>query len=119
MEIDIEVPGRQLEVADIHRSVSRTERSQMASSKDQHAHIYIQRNEGPRKRKRIVPMEVLSLGFSRIGTMAMKTALEILDIPTWHCITQAENPPDLTMWTQALRAKWEPETSNLQPYRSE
>lgn len=53
-------------------------------------------------------MEVLSLGFSRTGTMTMKTALDILGIPTSHWITQAQNINDLAMWTDGLRAKWEP-----------
>lgn len=39
--------------------------------------------------------------------LALKAAFEILGIPTWHWVTQAENPPDLHMWADVLRNRWE------------
>jgi len=36
----------------------------------------------------------------------MKTALEILGIPTWHWVSMVENPRDMTMWCEALRTKY-------------
>ena len=64
-------------------------------AKRRHPEIYIERHEDTRSRKRTVPMKVLSLGYSRTGTMTMKAAFETLGIPTWHWVTQSENPPDL------------------------
>ena len=45
----------------------------------------------------------------------MKAAFEILGIPTWHWISQAENPPDLLMWVDTLRTRWEHESSRERP----
>lgn len=45
----------------------------------------------------------------------MKAALETLGIETWHWVTQAENPADMAMWVEALKAKFEP-SSGLQPF---
>ncbi|KAK4540193.1 hypothetical protein LTR36_009691 [Oleoguttula mirabilis] len=87
----------------------------MATPNDTHHHIYAERNEDPRKRQRTVPMEVLSLGYSRTGTMTLKAALEILGYPTWHWVTMAENPPDLSMWAEALEAKFQPDSA-LKPF---
>ncbi|KAK5740360.1 hypothetical protein LTR17_004623 [Elasticomyces elasticus] len=42
----------------------------MASAKERHPQIYIERNEDPRTRQRTMPMEVLSMGYSRTGTMS-------------------------------------------------
>ena len=36
-------------------------------------------------------MQVLSLSFSRTGTMTMQAAFEILGIPSWHWCTMSEN----------------------------
>ena len=82
----------------------------MATAKERHPQVYVERYEDPRKRKRTVPMEVLSLGWSRTGTMTMKAAFETLGIPTWHWVTQSENTPDLAMWQEALMGKYEPES---------
>ena len=40
------------------------------SSPKQHKEVSVNKNEDPRKRKRTVPMEVLSFGYSRTGTMS-------------------------------------------------
>ncbi|KAK0972039.1 hypothetical protein LTR54_017665 [Friedmanniomyces endolithicus] len=87
----------------------------MATLRERHPQVYIERNEDPRVRKRTVPMEVLSMGYSRTGTMTMQAALEILGIPTWHWVTMAENPPDLAMWSDAIEAKFNP-SSVKQPF---
>jgi hypothetical protein len=36
----------------------------------------------------------------------MQAALEILDIPTWHNVTMAQNTNDMAMWTKGLQAKY-------------
>ena len=56
----------------------------MTTAKERHPYAYIAEEHDPRTRKRTVPLEVVSAGFSRTGTMTTKTALEILGIPTWH-----------------------------------
>ncbi|KAK3615359.1 hypothetical protein LTR56_026634, partial [Elasticomyces elasticus] len=43
----------------------------------------------------------------------MKTALEILGIPTWHWVAMAENPADLTLWAEAIEAEFDPESRQL------
>ncbi|KAK5163630.1 uncharacterized protein LTR77_010579 [Saxophila tyrrhenica] len=81
----------------------------MATAKERHPAIYIERNEDTHSRPRTVPMRLLSLGYSRTGTMTMQLALETLGLPCWHWVTMSENPPDLAMWAECLEAKWEPE----------
>lgn len=44
--------------------------SVMATAQERHPQVYVEKNEDPWKRHRIVPMEVLSLGMSRTGTMS-------------------------------------------------
>ncbi|KAK4962870.1 hypothetical protein LTR10_000497 [Elasticomyces elasticus] len=87
----------------------------MASARERHPQIYVERNEDPRTRQRTVPMEVLSMGYSRTGTMTMKAALEILGLPTWHWVTMAENPQDMALWAEAIEAKFNP-TSGKKPF---
>ena len=67
----------------------------MASAKERHPEVYGEKNEDTRERRRTVPMEVMSMGYSRTGTMTMKAAFETLGYPTWHWVTMSENPPDL------------------------
>lgn len=43
----------------------------MATARERYPDIYIERNENPRERRRTVPLEVLSLGYSRTGTMSV------------------------------------------------
>lgn len=43
----------------------------MATAREKYPDIYVERNENPRERRRTVPLEVLSLGYSRTGTMSM------------------------------------------------
>ena len=48
---------------------------------------------------------------------ALKAALEILGLPTWHNINMAQNTKDMAMWTEALRAKFEPSSvPDVRPY---
>jgi hypothetical protein len=87
----------------------------MAATEKNYVDVAVQRNEDTRKRKRTVPMEVVSAGYSRTGTMSTQRALGILGIPTWHWISMAQNPNDMEMWYEALTAKWESE-SGIKPF---
>lgn len=61
-----------------------------------------------RKCQRVVPMEVLSLGYSRTGTMSMQNAFRILGYPNpYHFSSMYGNVQDCDMWVDALRAKYE------------
>ena len=63
-----------------------------------------------RKCHRKVPMEVLSLGFSRTGTLSMQEALSILGYPNpYHYSSIFANCKDADMWTEALNAKYKGE----------
>ncbi|KAK4949152.1 hypothetical protein LTR10_012525 [Elasticomyces elasticus] len=55
---------------------------------------------------RVVPMQVLSLGFSRTGTSSMQLALETLGYPTYHMTSTIRNIPDADMWVEAFDAKY-------------
>ncbi|KAH0278494.1 hypothetical protein KCU91_g2411, partial [Aureobasidium melanogenum] len=79
------------------------------SLKEKYPEIYAQTNIVRTGFKRVVPMEVLSLGLGRTGTMSMKAAYEILGYPTYHYISMMENPPDLDLWLSALRRKYSPQ----------
>ena len=57
-------------------------------------------------RNRTVPMEVLSLGFSRTGTLSMQEALTILGYPTYHYSNIFSNVKDAEIWREALDAKF-------------
>ena len=139
----------------------------MSTAKERHPEVYRVGNDDPRKRVRTVPMQVLSMGYSRTGTMckcalgatfaplaawqiieaeckrrcrlslsasaaaharskrakwrkltyikALKTAYEILGIPSSHWMTMAENPPDILMWAEALESKFDPKKQNPLP----
>lgn len=50
----------------------------MATPEERHPEVYTERHDDPRKRTRKIPMEVLSLGFSRTGTMCMILSLSSL-----------------------------------------
>ncbi|KAH0015547.1 hypothetical protein KCU78_g8152, partial [Aureobasidium melanogenum] len=78
------------------------------SLKEKYPEIYAQTNIDRTGRERVVPMEVLSLGLGRTGTMSMKAAYEILGYPTYHYVSMMENPPDLDLWLSALRRKYSP-----------
>jgi hypothetical protein len=43
----------------------------MKTAREKYPDIYIERNEDTRKRQRSVPLQVLSLGYSRTGTMSL------------------------------------------------
>ncbi|KAK5120739.1 hypothetical protein LTR85_006097 [Meristemomyces frigidus] len=56
--------------------------------------------------RRTVPLEVLSLGMPRTGTLSMQEALSMLGYPTpYHYVSIFENARDADMWIPALRAK--------------
>ncbi|KAK0838154.1 hypothetical protein LTS02_017829 [Friedmanniomyces endolithicus] len=60
-----------------------------------------------RKCRRSVPMEVLSLGLARTGTLSMQEALKILGhVNTYHYSSIFANVQDADMWNEALRAKY-------------
>ncbi|KAK6432552.1 hypothetical protein LTR95_011273 [Oleoguttula sp. CCFEE 5521] len=55
---------------------------------------------------RVVPIEVLSLGFARTGTASMQMALTMLGYPTYHTSRIVTNPPDADLWLEAIEAKF-------------
>ncbi len=58
--------------------------------------------------KRVVPMEVLSLGLPRTGTLSMREAYAILGYEQpYHFASIVGNCKDADMWNEALRAKFE------------
>ncbi|KAJ7435444.1 hypothetical protein B0H11DRAFT_2113750 [Mycena galericulata] len=58
--------------------------------------------------RRVVPMEVLSLGMSRTGTASMKAALEILGYKDcYHFCNVFTNIRDCDMWMEAFAAKYQ------------
>ncbi|KAJ7051011.1 P-loop containing nucleoside triphosphate hydrolase protein [Mycena amicta] len=60
-----------------------------------------------RGRTRTVPLEVISLGFSRTGTVSMRAALEKLGYnEVNHGFKVSANPYDRAMWDEALDAKF-------------
>ena len=60
-----------------------------------------------RKSHRTVPLEVLSLGCSRTGTLSMVEALKILGYPDpYHYSSVFANVSDADMWQTAFRAKY-------------
>jgi len=57
---------------------------------------------------RTVPMEVLSLGISRTGTLSMQDAYRILGYPNpYHYSSIFANILDADYWTELLRAKYD------------
>lgn len=60
------------------------------------------------KSTRIVPMEVLALGYSRTGTLSMRGALEILGYPKpYHFSSMYDNVRDCDMWQELMAAKYD------------
>ena len=59
--------------------------------------------------KRQVPMKVLCLGLSRTGTSSMRVALWSLGYEAYHGWSLFENPPDGTLWQEAMAAKFKGE----------
>ena len=56
---------------------------------------------------RSVPMQVLSLGMARTGTVSMQAALELLGYgPTYHGYTALYKLHHLPLWTAAFEAKY-------------
>lgn len=61
-----------------------------------------------RKQKRVVPLEVLALGYSRTGTLSMRGALEILGYPdVYHFSSFYDNVQDCDVWLELINAKFE------------
>ena len=85
------------------------------SVKDQRPDLFQFGNVDRHTCTRVVPMEVLSLGFSRTGTASMQAALEILGYPTYHTYRIFQNLPDCDMWMEAFDAKYF--NSESSPYR--
>ena len=66
-----------------------------------------QQNIDRSQHQRTVPMEVLSLGYSRTGTLSMCLALEILGYPNpYHFSAFYDNVVECDMWASALTAKY-------------
>ncbi|RVX70421.1 hypothetical protein B0A52_05920 [Exophiala mesophila] len=63
-----------------------------------------------RKCVRKVPMEVLSLGAPRTGTLSMASAYKILGIPSYHFASVVVNSRDADMWLEAMDAKYNPDS---------
>ncbi|KAF2159494.1 hypothetical protein M409DRAFT_70949 [Zasmidium cellare ATCC 36951] len=61
-----------------------------------------------RRCSRTVPMQVLALGYSRTGTMSMRSALNTLGYPnTYHFSSFYENVRDCDVWQELFAAKFE------------
>ena len=58
------------------------------------------------KSKRTVPLEAISLGFSRTGTMTMHKAFTILGYPAYHFSSFYDNVSESDMWMEAINAKY-------------
>ena len=43
----------------------------MSTAQERHPHVYVSKDEDPHTRKRTVPLEVISCGYSRTGTMSL------------------------------------------------
>lgn len=76
---------------------------------DNYARMYNEdQNIDRRKATRTVPMEILSLGFSRTGTLSMRSALEILGYPNpYHFSSFYDNLQDCDIWRELFDAKFE------------
>lgn len=90
----------------------------MTNLKDRWPHLAEEdRWEDPRQRTRVVPMEVLALGFSRTGTSSMHTALQILGItPVCHGEDIIFQTLDLEMIAQGIVAKYQPSAATCPPF---
>lgn len=53
-----------------------------------------------------MPMEALSLGFSRTGTSSMQHALQILGIPCYHAFELYDHVEHCPSWNEAIDAKF-------------
>lgn len=61
-----------------------------------------------RERSRVVPMEVLALGYSRTGTLSMRGALEVLGYANpYHFSSFYDNASDCDIWRDLIEAKFE------------
>lgn len=59
-----------------------------------------------RKCHRVVPFQVLSVGFPRTGTASIQEALETLGLPTYHFASILANRSDADLWSAAIDAKF-------------
>ena len=71
-----------------------------------HPECFVEGNTDRHLCSRTVPMEVLSLGFSRTGTASMQAALTILGWDTYHGFSLFGNVLDCDMWDEAYAAKF-------------
>ncbi|MCJ1279138.1 hypothetical protein MMC21_006962 [Puttea exsequens] len=75
--------------------------------KEKHPELFLpETNIDRRQCKRVVPMEVMNLGFPRTGTMSMQAALNILGYTCYHSSIFFTNPQDCNLWNAALDAKY-------------
>ncbi|MCJ1399743.1 hypothetical protein MMC11_002945 [Xylographa trunciseda] len=65
-----------------------------------------QTNIDRREHERVVPMEVMNLGFPRTGTMSIQAALNILGYNCYHSSVFFSNIRDCATWNDAMDAKY-------------
>ncbi|KAH8196845.1 hypothetical protein TruAng_008986 [Truncatella angustata] len=74
--------------------------------------LFINHNIDRHQCRRVVPMEVLSLGMGRTGTTSMAAAFALLGFPTSHGgADMHSNPLDGDIWLEAVKAKYQGDTS--------
>ncbi|KAI4095342.1 MAG: hypothetical protein LQ344_001640 [Seirophora lacunosa] len=75
--------------------------------REKHPELYVSASQiDPGNRTRVVPMEVLCLGYMRTGTASMQAALNILGIPCSHSFSLYGRIRDIPTWIRAFDAKY-------------
>ncbi|KAI9728247.1 MAG: hypothetical protein M1834_007740 [Cirrosporium novae-zelandiae] len=84
--------------------------AQPLTDREKFPEFYVEdQNIDRRTCKRQIPLQVLSLGMSRTGTMSIRAALYILGYKKpCHAFTFFENPRDFDLWTEYIKAKFGP-----------
>ncbi|KXH64121.1 hypothetical protein CSAL01_10896 [Colletotrichum salicis] len=95
--------------------------SQMQSEQEKHPELFKpDLNIGRRQCKRVVPLKVLALGMSKIGTSctAMQRVLKILEYSdVYHGLAMVSNIREVEMWMEGMQAKQNPKPGQ-QPFGS-
>jgi hypothetical protein len=76
------------------------------ATRAKHPECFGEANIDRRKCTRVVPMQVLSLGFARTGTASMHAALTILGYPAYHGFMMYSNISDVDMFIEGMGAKY-------------
>ncbi|MCJ1433323.1 hypothetical protein MMC27_002683 [Xylographa pallens] len=75
--------------------------------KEKHPELFLpETNIDRRQHERVVPMEVMNLGFPRTGTMSIQAALNILGYNCYHSSVFFSHIRDCDMWNEAMDAKY-------------